>query len=155
MSHIRHPESEDKMPAYKARWTVRGEPLYMAWLNLRNRCNNTRAQDYKYYGGRGICCYWGWDDFDLFARHVGPHPGRGWTLDRINTNGHYTPFNVRWATRQDQARNRPDYNKLTKQLADQIRLEYIPGKVRQVDLAAKYGVNQAHVSAVIRGAIWK
>lgn len=141
------------MPASKGR--DRKSYLYRLWLQVRNRCNNPRGQDYKYYGGRGVLCHWRWDDFDTFARDVGPRPGPGWSLDRIDTNGHYTPLNVRWATRTTQARNRPGYNKLTEQLADQIRLEYIPGKVRQVDLAAKYDITQSGISKVIRGEYWK
>lgn len=36
----------------------------------------------------------------------------------------------------------------------EIRRAYGAGGVRQVDLARRYGVAQAHVSAIIRGAAW-
>jgi hypothetical protein len=130
-------------------------PLHILWLAIRNRCNNPKTPDYKYYGGRGIYVCDRWSQFRKFVEDVGPHPGRGWTLDRIDNNWHYEPGNVRWATRQVQARNR-NYCVLTKVEADYIRQLYGNGKRgwRQIDLARKFGVTQAHISAVIRGVVW-
>ncbi len=45
--------------------------------------------------------------------------------------------------------------KLTFVQVDTIRKEYHPGKTKQADLAAKYGVNQTMISAIIRGVNWK
>lgn len=36
-----------------------------------------------------------------------------------------------------------------------IRAEYRAKRTRQVDLAARYGVSQAVVSAVVRNKIWR
>jgi hypothetical protein len=129
-------------------------PLYRLWLSIRGRCNNPNKSDYKYYGGRGISVCVQWDSFAQFAADVGPHPGGGLTLDRKNTNGNYSPSNVRWATRQTQARNRPSHNKLIKAKANAIRREYIRGVVRQVDLAHKYGISQVMVSRIVSGRNW-
>jgi hypothetical protein len=46
------------------------------------------------------------DDFPAFRAHVGPRPGPGYSLDRIDPDGNYEPGNVRWATRLEQRHNR-------------------------------------------------
>ena len=128
--------------------------LYRLWLNLRNRCNNPKTPDFHYYGGRGIRVCPQWDYFVVFAADVGAHPGSGMTLDRIDNDKDYEPGNVRWATRQTQARNRPGYNVLDKPTADAIRAAYAAGGVTQTVLAQRHGITQTHVSRVIRGRMW-
>lgn len=81
--------------------------LYNRWLLMRRRCNNPNADDYARYGGRGIRVCRKWDEsFEAFAADVGPVPGPGLTLDRIDNNGNYEPGNIRWATASQQALNR-------------------------------------------------
>ena len=45
--------------------------------------------------------------------------------------------------------------KLSESKAAAIRAAYIPGKVRQVDLAKQFGVCQRTISLVVRGEGWE
>jgi hypothetical protein len=45
------------------------------------------------------------ESYEQFLAELGPRP-EGMTLDRIDPMGHYEPGNVRWATRDQQAKNR-------------------------------------------------
>lgn len=51
--------------------------------------------------------------FVAFYSYVGPRPSSEYSLDRFpNAGGNYEPGNVRWATDEEQSRNRGDYNVL-------------------------------------------
>jgi hypothetical protein len=72
-----------------------------------SRCHNPNNSGFDGYGGRGISVHQEWrDDFWAFYHYVGPRPSADYSLDRINVNGNYEPGNVRWATREQQARNK-------------------------------------------------
>ena len=81
-------------------------PEYQVWAGIRKRVNNKRDKLYPYYGGRGITYDPRWEDFSVFFADVGCRPSTEYSLDRIDNNGGYFPDNVRWATSQQQARNR-------------------------------------------------
>lgn len=80
--------------------------LYQTWTNMKQRCYNTNIRNYKHYGGRGIkvCDRW-LESFLNFLEDMGERPS-GMSLDRINNDGNYEPSNCRWATNEQQNKNR-------------------------------------------------
>lgn len=82
-------------------------PEYRAWCGMIKRCENRRGRDWADYGGRGIAVHPEWrTSFPSFLSHIGKKPFAGAQLDRIDVNGSYEPGNVRWATPEQQQRNK-------------------------------------------------
>jgi hypothetical protein len=78
---------------------------------MRQRCDNENKDNYQYYGGAGISYDQRWREFENFLFDMGERPP-GTSLDRIDGLQGYAKENCRWATREQQARNRPSYNKM-------------------------------------------
>jgi hypothetical protein len=72
---------------------------------MKDRCNNPKAAQYQYYGGRGIRVCERWNVFENFLADMGPRPSPSHSIDRINNDGNYEPGNCRWATMSTQRLN--------------------------------------------------
>ncbi len=87
-------------------------PRYPVWRDMIRRCYDTNHPSYSNYGGRGItvCEEWRDEEFGIlrYIEDMGDRPTGDYSVDRINNDGNYGPFNCRWATRSEQNLNRRD-----------------------------------------------
>lgn len=84
--------------------------LYKIYAHIKGRCYSNIDDSYKYYGGRGICMQKSWvNSYLKFKKYVSLLDNclmDGYSLDRINNNGNYEEYNLRWATCSTQAANK-------------------------------------------------
>ena len=118
---------------------------------MRSRCNNSNHGDYPYYGGRGIKVCERWDSFENFLEDMGERPEE-MTLDRVDSDGNYTPENCRWVNRQEQAQNTRNTT-LTKEKVLKIR-KYLNEGFSLGSIAAMFGVSVQCICDIKKGRRW-
>ena len=82
--------------------------IYRVWADIKTRCLNANAQNFKNYGGRGIkiCKEWEHDFQKFYNWAIEAGYEKGLQIDRIDNDGDYEPSNCRWATRLQNVNNR-------------------------------------------------
>lgn len=124
---------------------------YRTWKDMRQRCNNKNCKDYPNYGGRGIKVCERWNDFKNFYDDMGERPN-GMTIDRIDVNGDYEPFNCRWATSKEQARNKRNNHIMEngKTIAENCEIFGVDCKVASYRIKSGYSFNDSMSSKDFR-----
>ena len=87
---------------------------------MKTRCLVRSSKSFHNYGGRGIQIYPEWAAYgtgfaafrDWIEANLGLKP-EGHSLDRIDNDGNYEPGNLRWASREEQSKNRRPWTKRT------------------------------------------
>lgn len=122
---------------------------------MKARCCSSKKDGYHRYGGRGIkvCVEW-LNDFEAF---------KSWALangfkkelqiDRINSDGDYSPENCRFVTPEENTRNQ-DQVKLSVEEVKAIKKLLGEGSLSQKEIAKQYGVCRATITAINTGARW-
>lgn len=96
---------------------------------------------------------------------LGPRPKGKWALHRDGNVDNCRLTNVYWGTPQQNSDDRVAHGrsapfeknpnaKLDRDRVADMRAKYKSGCVTQAELAAEFGVRQAHVSRVLRGSSW-
>lgn len=132
--------------------------LYQTWASMKYRCLNPNYDDYHNYGGRGIRVCQRWlDSFENFLEDMGKRPD-GCTLDRIDNDGDYSPYNCRWATIEQQNQNKR-VNVLNEELAAYILgywAKWQDEKYMSMGQLAKHlGISYPSMKLLIDGYTWK
>ncbi len=103
------------------------------WRSMRRRCRNPANISYKHYGAKGIAVCDRWESFAAFMADMGPSPGPGFSIDRLDNSKGYEPQNCKWSDKRTQTRNR----------SNTLMVEY-QGKQRPfAELAEQFGVPYA------------
>lgn len=82
--------------------------LYGIWTGIKDRCYNSKNEHYNRYGERGIvmCDEWNNDFMNFYNWATANGYRNNLTIDRIDNDKGYEPFNCRWTTMQTQGTNK-------------------------------------------------
>ena len=128
---------------------------YQAWAGMKQRAAGASGvHDRKYYAERGIKMDPAWQDFFVFLVDMGPHPGPGYSIDRIDNDGDYTKSNCRWATLEQQRRN-TQRSKLAEDDIPKI-FDLVKAGVSGPEIARRFNLRSRNsIHEIVAGRSWR
>lgn len=115
---------ENRKKANHKKYKYANAKLQTIWRAMHHRCENETDIGYHRYGGRGIYVCDEWKDADVFAQWALAYGYKeGYSIERIDNDGPYTPENCCFKTKKEQANNRRtnvfiEYNGQRKTIAE-------------------------------------
>lgn len=115
-----------------------GTKEYVVYHGMLKRCHNFNAKNFMYYGGRGIfvCRRWR-KSFENFYKDMGEQPSDKHTIERIENDGPYAPWNCKWLLNIKQVSNK----------RNNVWVVFHGEKILLNCLAQKYNINQRTLKA--------
>jgi len=96
-------------------------PIYMVWSSMKFRCRNKRGETAEKYYNRGITVCQEWQEFVPFLNWCLENGyKKGLTIDRIDNDKGYSPYNCRFTTYSVQ-----NYNKRKPKRAKRTNKYYL------------------------------
>lgn len=107
--------------------------IYNSWRSMIQRCTNTKHEQYKDYGDRGITVCKEWLKFENFLIDMRKEWKPGLTIERKKNAEGYHPSNCKWTTTKENNRNKRNnlyiqHNKQSRLLIDLSEETKIPYK---------------------------
>lgn len=123
-------------------FSTRKSAEYEAWRGMRRRCLNPKDKYFHNYGGRGITIDERWNSFSNFLADMGERPNNH-SIDRIDNDGPYAPWNCKWATTKEQSNNKSNI----------YHINYLGKTVTIRDLSEAYGISPRvlHTRIIVLG----
>jgi hypothetical protein len=111
-------------------------PEFNVWKGMKQRVFNPNSPAYQKYGGRGIDMDPRWaESFTAFYEDMGTRSSDTHSLDRIDNDKGYWKSNCRWATKEEQMRNR----------SNNVRLTYLGETKTVAEWAHEYGQHPSNL----------
>jgi hypothetical protein len=123
---------------------------YLAYHGAKIRCTCPRATGYRYYGGRGI--EFRFKSFEEFFQEVGLKPDPKYTIERMNSDGHYEKGNVKWATQKEQVLNRRPMKLCREDVLEIRRLR--ASRVPRKEIALRFKIHPKYVDEIASHRRW-